>query len=141
MNAALQHMAGTADTVASIQPTFPTLAWVEIGRASPGAASPWAVWVAALAEGGALYLTSVVADGVASVAVEFQPRRWAATRTVHKTARRLTDAPADDVLGPLLGAADAAAGAALARTITAPPARSGRDLRRGARPALHVLSR
>lgn len=107
----------------------PAPLWVEIGRASPGAASPWTVWIAALADGRTLYRTLVLADGFASVMVELQARRSVPLRTLHKRECRLPEARAEETLQALLGAADTAAASALAQATTPGRPRSGQGFR------------
>jgi hypothetical protein len=102
----------------------PSLDWREIGRGGePDHDARWTTWTAPLPDGGALYRSLVVAEGVAIVSVELQARARKGgggneARTIH---RRRCPAPGDSggggaggTVGALLDAADEAAAAAAA---------------------------
>ena len=98
-------------------------AWMEIGRASPDGGEPWTAWMAPLPEGGALYRILVVADGAITVTIDAQQHEGAGMRSLHRGRRHLTRMADDEAIACLLGAADEAARAALARSDRKDPVR------------------
>jgi len=88
-----------------------SLAWVEIGRATPGGGAPWIVRIAPVGESGALYRTQIVDDFVLTITVDFIAHRGAPVRRVHRVSCKISpDADAlDEPVKRLVKVADEAA--------------------------------
>jgi hypothetical protein len=91
------------------------LAWVEIGRATPGGGAPWIVCMAPVGESGALYRTQIIADFALTITVDLIAHRGAPVRRVHRASCKIppdVDAFGASIQG-LVKAADEAASTVL----------------------------
>jgi len=88
-----------------------SLAWVEIGRATPGGGAPWIVCIVPVGESGALYRTQIVDDFVLTITVDLIAHRGAPARRVHRASCKIlpeVDAFGEAIQGLLKAADDAA---------------------------------
>jgi len=86
-NSMLHRSINARSTTMPTAHSSPTnLAWVEIGRATPGGGAPWIVSIAPVGESGALYRTQIIDGSVVTIAVDLILHRGASVRRVHRAS-------------------------------------------------------